>query len=78
MLIAGIITGLVLLRRAKRKGYVLGKKGKLVERIECAEKREESAASSGESAASNDTEQWIDHEVVLHRERVQCEEELHY
>ena len=68
----------MLLRRAKRKGKVLGKKWKLFERTECAEKREESAANGGESVASNDTEQWIDLEVALHHERVQHEEELHY
>ena len=82
LLIAGITIGLVLLRRAKRKRIVLEKKGKLVERIEFVEKREEHleelAAKGGESTAGSNREQRIDDEVALHYERVQHEEELHY
>ena len=82
LLIAGITIGLVLLRRAKRKRIVLEKKGKLVERIEFVEKREEHleelAAKGGESTAGSNREQRIDDEVALHYERVQREEELHY
>ena len=82
LLIAGITIGLVLLRRAKRKRIVLKKKGKLVERIEFVEKKEEHleepAAKGGKSAAGSNREQRIDDEVALHYERVQHEEELHY
>ena len=82
LLIAGITIGLVLLRRAKRKGKVLQKKRKLVERIECAEKTKEHlkepAAKGGKSTAGSNSEQRIDDEVALHYERVQHEEELHY
>ena len=82
LLIAGITIGLVLLRRAKRKRIVLEKKGKLVERIEFVEKREEHleepAAKGGESTDGSNRKQRIDDEVALHYERVQHEKELHY
>ena len=82
LLIAGITIGLVLLRRAKRKRIVLEKKGKLIERIEFVEKKEENleelAAKGGKSTAGSNREQRIDDEVALHYERVQHEEELHY
>ena len=58
LLIAGIIAGLVLLRRMKRKGKSLEKKQKLVERIECTEKREELPGS--ESTAGNNSKQPVE------------------
>ena len=58
LLIAGIIAGLVLLRRMKRKGKSLEKKQKLVERIECTEKREE--LPGNESTSGNNSKQHVE------------------
>ena len=65
LLIAGIIAGLVLLRRMKRKRKSLEKKQKLVERIECTEKREE--LPGNESTAGNNSKQ---HVVDMHYESI--------
>ena len=68
LLIAGIIVGLVLLRRAKRKIKSL-KKGTSVERIECTEKStltvwQGSQGKEGKPATGNDKEQQINDEWV--------------
>ena len=73
LLIAGIIIGLVLLRRVKQREKSKDKKGTWVERIECTEKREE--LPGDESVACDDSEQWTD-KAALHYE--QHVEDLHY
>ena len=66
LLIAGIIVGVVMLRRAKRRKNSPKKKGKLVEKIECAEKQEESPES--EPTAGNNNE-WQTDEAAFHDEQ---------
>ena len=65
LFIVGIIIGFVLLRRVKKKKLL----EKLAERIECAEKREESQRKGREAAVSH-SEQWTD-EVAPHHEMVE-------
>ena len=57
LLIAGITVGVVLLRRANRKGKFIVKRGGLVERIECANKHAQSSENA--STSGNDSEQQI-------------------
>ena len=72
LLIAGIIVGLVVLRRMKRKGKSLEN---VAVRIECAEKREE---LPGNESAVGHSEQRTD-EVAPHHERMeQYVEDPHY
>ena len=71
--IAGIIVGVVMLGRAKRRKNSPEKKGKLVEKVECAEKQEE--LSESEPTADNNNE-WQTDEAAFHYE--QHVEGLHY
>ena len=73
LLIVGIIVGAVLLRRANRKGKSIGKRGEVVERIECANKHAQSLEN--ESTSGNDGEQQIV-EAAFHYE--QNAEDMHY
>ena len=73
LLIAGIIIGLVLLRRVKKETSL----EKLAERIECAEKRKQSPGKGRESAVGHSEQRTG--EVAPHHERVELhEEDLHY
>ena len=73
LLIAGIIAGLVLLRRAKKKEGSLKKWSPSVKRRECTEKVEEPQGKVGELAAGNECEHCIDDVGVE-----QCMEELNH
>ena len=72
LLIAGIIVGVVLLGRANRKEKSIGKRGGLVERIECANKHAQSLENA--SISGNDTEQQIV-EAAFHYEQ---HADMHY
>ena len=71
LLIAGIIVGAVLLGRANRKEKSIGKRGGLVERIECANKQ---AQSSENASTSGDTEQQIVEAAFRHEPHA----DMHY
>ena len=73
LLIAGIIAGLVLLRRAKRKEGSLKKWSPSVKRMECIEKVEEPQGKIEESTGDDDCEHCIDDVRVE-----QCVEELNH
>ena len=70
LLIAGIIVGVVMLRRVKRRSI---EKGKWAESIVCDERNKELVGKGQESAAGH-SEQWVD-EAVFHYE--QHVEDLH-
>ena len=72
LLIAGIIVGVVLLRRANRKGKSIVNRGELVERIECTSKHAQSSEDA--STSGNDTEQQIV-EAAFHYEQ---HADMHY
>ncbi len=72
LLIVGIIVGPVLFGRANRKGKSTGKRGELVERIECANKHAQSLET--ESTSGNDGEQQIV-EAAFHYEQ---HADMHY
>ncbi len=72
LLIAGIIIGAVLLGRVNKKGKSIGKRGELVERIECANKHAQSLEN--ESTSGNDGEQQIV-EAAFHYEQ---NADMHY
>ena len=72
LLIAGIIVGLVVLRRMKRKGKSLEN---VAVRIECAEKREE---LPGNESAAGHSEQRTDEVTPPHERMEQHEEDLQY
>ena len=72
LIIAGIIVGAVLLGRANRKEKSRGKRGELVERIECTNKHAQSPEN--ESTSGNDTEQQIV-EAAFHYEQ---HADMHY
>ena len=73
LLIAGIIVGVVLLGRAKRKGKTL-KNGHWIEEVECTENSTELTGRGQESAAGH-SEQWAD-EAAFHYE--QHVADMHY
>ena len=73
LLIAGIIVGVVLLRRGKCKERTL-KKGHWIEEVECTEKSTELTGRGQESSAGH-SEQWAD-EAAFHYE--QHVADLHY
>ena len=72
LLIAGIIVGAVLLGRVDRKEKSIGKRGELVERIECANKHAQSSENA--STSGNDSEQQIV-EAAFHYEQ---HADMHY
>ena len=72
LLIVGIIVGAVLLGRVNKKGKSIGKRGELVERIECANKHAQSLEN--ESTSGNDGEQQIV-EAAFHYEQ---NADMHY
>ena len=66
LLIAGIIVGVVMLGRAKTRKNSPEKTGKLVEKIQCAEKQEE--LSKSEPTAGNNNK-WQTDEAAFHNEQ---------
>ena len=77
LLIAGIIVGAVLLRRANRRGKEKERRKKSVELIECVEKREE-VSLTGMSSTGNDSERQMNDNLVYHYERIQPTDEPGY
>ena len=80
LLIAGIIVGVVLLRRANKRGKRIEKRRKSVELIECVDKREEivEVSLTGMSSTGNDSERQINNNLVHHYERIQPNDEPGY
>ena len=80
LLIAGIIVGAVLLRRANKRGKRIERKRKSVELIECVDKREEivEVSLTGMSSTGNDSERQINDNLVYHYERIQPNDEPGY
>ena len=80
LLIAGIIVGAVLLRRANKRGKRIEKRRKSVELIECVDKREEivEVSLAGTSSTGNDSERQINDNLVHHCERIQTNDEPGY